>query len=97
MLEVKFEEALKKLENIVEDLEKGDLPLDDSLYKYKEGVELSSICAKKLELAKKKVEMLVKSEDDKFTLKPFEESGLDSVAIKKGKTKRPKKQETDLF
>ena len=95
MTEMKFEDALKKLEDIIEELERGDLSLDDSLSKYEEGIKLSVICTKKLEHAKKKVESLIKTQDGKFTLKAFDESGLDSVAIKKGKTKRSKKDDED--
>ena len=73
MAEMKFEEALKKLEKIVEDLEGGNLPLDDSLDKYEEGIRLSKMCAKKLEVAKKKVEILLKSENGSVELKPFDE------------------------
>ena len=73
MAEMKFEEALKKLEKIVEDLEDGNLTLDDSLEKYEEGIRLSKMCAKKLEAAKKKVEILLKSEDGSVELKPFDE------------------------
>lgn len=91
MAEIKFEEALNKLENIVAELEKGDLLLDDSLARYEEGVRISVLCAKTLEAAKKRIEALVKTDDGKFALKPFNESGLEDVAIKKGKTKRAKK------
>ena len=73
MAEIKFEDALKKLEKIVEELEKGDLPLEDSLAKYEEGIKLSRICQKKLETAKKKVELLIKSKEGKFKLEPFTE------------------------
>ncbi len=73
MAEIKFEDALKKLEKIVEELEKGDLPLEDSLAKYEEGIKLSRICQKKLETAKKKVELLVKSKEGKFKLEAFTE------------------------
>ena len=66
MQEIKFEEALKKLENIVEELEGGDLSLDSSLSKYEEGVKLSVICTKRLEAAKKKVETLVKEGEEAF-------------------------------
>lgn len=98
MAEIKFEEALKRLEEIVGELEKGDLSLDDSLAKYEEGIKLSVLCTKKLEVAKKKIETLVKTSEGKFSLKPFDESGLEEVAIKKGKTKRSKKdQEESLF
>lgn len=97
MTELKFEDALKKLEDIVEKLESGNLALDDSMAKYEEGIRLAGICAKKLEAAKKKVEILVKTADGKFRLEPFDESGLDDVAIKKGKTKRPKNDAQGLF
>ena len=73
MAEIKFEDALKKLEKIVEELEKGDLSLEDSLARYEEGIKLSRICQKKLETAKKKVELLVKSKEGKFKLEPFTE------------------------
>lgn len=73
MAEMKFEEALKKLEKIVGDLESGNLPLDESLEKYEEGIRLSRMCAKKLEVARKKVEILLKSEDGSVELKPFDE------------------------
>ena len=74
MAEIKFEDALKKLEKIVGELEDGGLPLDDALGRYEEGIKLSKLCAKKLELAKKKVEILMKSEDGSVELKPFDES-----------------------
>jgi exodeoxyribonuclease VII small subunit len=74
MAEIKFEDALKKLENIVTELEDGSLSLDDALGKYEEGIKLSKLCAKRLELAKKKVEILMKSEDGSVELKPFDES-----------------------
>ena len=74
MAEMKFEDALKKLEKIVGELEDGSLSLDDALGKYEEGIKLSKLCAKKLEAAKKKVEILLKSEDGTVELKPFDES-----------------------
>jgi len=80
MSEMKFEEALKKLEKIVGDLEDGNLSLDDALDKYEEGIKLSKLCAKKLEIAKKKVEILLKSEDGTFETKPFDEN----IAEEKG-------------
>lgn len=76
MTEIKFEEAIKKLEKIVEDLESGDLSLDDAIKKYEEGMKLSSLCSKKLEAIQKKVELLVKSTSGKFQTVPFEEKGV---------------------
>ena len=71
--EMKFEEALKRLERIVQDLEDGDLPLDEACGKYEEGIRLSRTCAKKLETAKKKIEILLKNEDGSVELKEFDE------------------------
>ena len=88
MKEIKFEEALKKLEKIVSDLETGDMSLDESLSKYEEGIKLSKICSRQLEAAKSKVELLMKS-GGKFELKPFGEVPGDA----KGKS-RPKRSKT---
>jgi len=74
MAEVKFEDALKKLEKIVADLESGDVSLDESLAKYESGVKLVRICQKKLEEAKKKVEILIKTKDGKIKKEDFKTS-----------------------
>ncbi|MDD5156153.1 MAG: exodeoxyribonuclease VII small subunit [Candidatus Omnitrophica bacterium] len=77
MAELKFEEALKKLEKIVEDLEKGDLSLDDALKKYQEGIELSRLCSQRLENAKKKIDVLVKNKKGEFELKSLDETKIE--------------------
>ncbi len=74
MAEIKFEEALKKLEKIVEDLEKGDLSLDEALKKYQEGIELSRACSQRLDSAKKKIDCLVKNKKGELELKPLDET-----------------------
>jgi len=87
--EMKFEDALKKLEKIVADLENGDIPLEDALEKYQEGMRLSGVCQKKLEAAKKKVEILLKAEDGSLELKPFDEKSVDEEeGTKSAKKKR---------
>lgn len=97
MAEIKFEEALKKLEKIVGDLEDGNLSLDDALEKYSEGIGLSKICAKKLEAARKKVEILLKSEDGSIELKEFDEKTAEgSEPSRETKKKRPKAEENLL-
>ena len=55
-----FEAALVKLEQIVQRLEKGELPLEESLVLYEEGVRLSRLCHAKLEEAEGKIELLMK-------------------------------------
>lgn len=59
--ELKFEKALERLEKIVEDLENGNMPLEDALKKYEEGVKLSRLCAQKLTQAETKIESLTKT------------------------------------
>jgi exodeoxyribonuclease VII small subunit len=70
-----FEESLKKLESIVEKLEKGDLPLEDSLKLFEEGVGLSAACKKELDEAEGKVQLLVKQRDGSLKAEPFEGQG----------------------
>ena len=55
-----FEAALQRLEGIVQRLEKGELPLEESLVLYEEGVRLARLCHGKLEEAEGKIEMLLK-------------------------------------
>ncbi len=55
-----FEAALKQLEEIVQRLEKGELPLEESLKLYEEGIRLSRICHSKLEEAEGTIEILLK-------------------------------------
>jgi len=70
--EMKFEKAMEKLEKIVEALEEGNLPLEDALKKYEEGVKLSRMCQKRLTQAEKKIEVLTKSVDGSLSKEPFE-------------------------
>ncbi|HXG93425.1 MAG TPA: exodeoxyribonuclease VII small subunit [Blastocatellia bacterium] len=72
--EKSFEASLKELEEIVEQLEAGDLPLDRSLELFEHGVKLSRECQKRLDEAERKVEILLKGNDGSYTAAPFEES-----------------------
>ncbi len=71
MAEIKFEDALKKLEKIVADLEKENLTLNTALKKFEEGIKLSRICSKRLKEAESKFEILVKDEAGKIKKEPF--------------------------
>lgn len=66
-----FEESLKRLETIVEQLEKGDQPLEASLKLFEEGVSLSGSCRKELDEAEGKVQTLIKRRDGSFETEPF--------------------------
>lgn len=68
----KFEEALQKLEKVVHQLEKGEIPLDKAIALFEEGVQLSDACRKQLEEAESKVEILLKK-NGKMQPAPFKE------------------------
>jgi len=72
MAEMKFEDAIEKLEKIVAELEEGGLPLEKSLQKFEEGIKLSRFCSKKLKEAEKKIELLTKTAEGELETKPFE-------------------------
>lgn len=59
MEEINFEEAIKKLEEITAELEKGDLSLDESVKKFEEGMKLSKECNKILEDSEKRINILI--------------------------------------
>ncbi len=67
-----FEEALKRLEHIVERMEQGDLPLDESLALFQEGIELSRVCTRQLNAADEHVRKLVRVENGRFVIEPLE-------------------------
>jgi exodeoxyribonuclease VII small subunit len=69
----KFEECLQRLEAIVREMEKGELPLEQSLKLFEEGMALSSSCRKELEEAEGKIEILLKH-DGKLQAETFGES-----------------------
>ena len=70
--EIKFEEALAKLEAVVSRLESGDLPLDESLRLFEEGVHLTKLCTHRLEEAERRIAILKKNERGEFFDVPFE-------------------------
>ena len=67
----KFETALRKLEDVVKRLESGDLSLDDSLKAFEEGVRQASFCARKLNEAERRVEMLIRQKDGSLATGEF--------------------------
>jgi exodeoxyribonuclease VII small subunit len=69
---MKFEDSLKRLEEIVETLDKGESPLEDSLKLFEEGMKIAASCSKKLEEMQKKIEKLKKTEDGVIEKEPFQ-------------------------
>jgi exodeoxyribonuclease VII small subunit len=74
----KFEEALQKLEAIVAKMEEGDLPLEEALKAFEEGVRLAKFCTGKLDEAERKVEKLIRDQTGKIQTTPFNEEEDDS-------------------
>jgi exodeoxyribonuclease VII small subunit len=66
-----FEESLKQLEGIVAQLERGDLPLEDSIKMFEEGMRLSAQCKLELDSAENKVQILLKQRDGSLKPEPF--------------------------
>lgn len=62
--ETNFEETIKELETIANELEKGDLNLDQSVSKFEQGMKLSKICSEILENAEKRITILLKKDDE---------------------------------
>lgn len=68
-----FEQALERLEKIVEELQTSDLPLEARLKRFEEGVALVRECKKSLDAATKRVEVLIKSSGGKMETRLFDE------------------------
>lgn len=77
----KFEECLQRLEQIVDQLEAGDVPLEQALKLFEEGIQLSNSCRKELEDAEGKVEILLR-QNGKLQAEPFE-SGAERAETKR--------------
>lgn len=66
-----FEDAIKKLQGIVEKLERGDLPLEEAMEGFTEGMQLAKFCHQKLEEAENKVQLLLKEQQKGCETAPF--------------------------
>ena len=76
MAREKFEDALQKLEDIVRKMEAGDMPLEESMKSFEEGIRLIRFCSAKLEETQRRVEMLLGKEDS-LQAKRFQEDESD--------------------
>ena len=66
-----FEQNMKKLEKIVDELHSESLSLEKAIEKFEEGVKIAHSCMKSLEAMKKRVELVTKSKDGKIKIKAF--------------------------
>lgn len=69
--EINFEETMQELEKIVQELEKGDLNLDDSINKFEEGMKLSKSASDYLEKSEKKITVLINAKDEEIKEEEF--------------------------
>jgi len=83
-----FEESLKRLEEITEKLESGELSLDDSLKYFEEGVKLSRFCEKKLTETEQKVKILESTDINDTTIDLDENDNTDEKLQTKNKKKK---------
>ena len=68
---VSFEDTMKNLQDIVQELEKGTLNLEDSVKKFEEGIELSKKCNEILDNAEKKINILIHKGEEEIEELPF--------------------------
>jgi exodeoxyribonuclease VII small subunit len=71
MAKDKFEEAVGRLEDIVKKMEAGDMTLEESLKAFEEGIKLARLCSRRLDEAERRVEVLLKQEEE-LVVKPFQ-------------------------
>ena len=71
MAKLTFEKAIKKLEQIVQELESGDQPLEKAMKRFEEGVQLSKYCSEKLDETEKKITILLQDQHGNVFEKPF--------------------------
>jgi exodeoxyribonuclease VII small subunit len=76
MAKEKFEDALEKLENIVRDMERGEMPLDSALKSFEEGIRLIRFCSAKLEETQRRVDQLLEKENS-LQIKKFQDEDTD--------------------
>ncbi|GMV99136.1 MAG: hypothetical protein AMXMBFR84_02750 [Candidatus Hydrogenedentota bacterium] len=91
MAEPKFEKDLDRLEQIVAELEAGELPLDDSLKRFEEGIKLAKRCEAALTQAEKKIEILLRNTEGELEAASFE----DEAAAKPDASAKPAKARLD--
>lgn len=72
MAKLSFEKAMEQLEKIVQEMESGDLTLENALKKFEEGIKLSRYCTQKLEDTEKKITLLMEQADGSIEESPFD-------------------------
>ena len=79
MAQKTFEQSMKQLERIVQELEDGDLPLEKAIKKFEEGIKLTKLCSEKLDDTEKKISVLLKNSEGQLAEKPFTAAAEDDT------------------
>lgn len=74
MAKKSFEQAIQQLEKIIQDLESGDLPLEKSMNKFEEGIQLTRFCSQKLDETEQKIQVLLKDHQGDIAYQPFKQN-----------------------
>jgi exodeoxyribonuclease VII small subunit len=90
-----FEQAMKRLEEIVEQMESGDLPLEDLIVRYEEGMKLVKVCQERLASAEQRIEIITRNSAGKPVVQEFEPAA--SVAAQPEPKGEPKNVDVSLF
>jgi exodeoxyribonuclease VII small subunit len=90
-----FEQAMKRLEEIVEQMESGDLPLEDLIVRYEEGMKLVKVCQERLASAEQRIEIITRNSAGKPVVQEFESAA--SVATQPEPKGEPKNVNVSLF
>jgi len=88
-VEANFEQAMKRLEEIVDQMESGDLPLEELIVRYEEGMKLVKVCQERLASAEQRIEIITRNSAGKPIVKEFEAAAA-AVPVQpeaKGETK----------
>ena len=72
MAKKNFEQSMKQLEKIVQELESGDLSLEKAIKKFEEGIQLSKFCSQKLDETEKRITILMQDSEGNVSEMPFE-------------------------
>lgn len=73
MEEIRFEQALEELRDIVQTLERGDKPLEEALALFERGIALVSLCTRRLDEVERRVELLLRDKAGELHARPLEE------------------------
>jgi len=90
-----FEQAMKRLEEIVEQMESGDLPLEDLIVRYEEGMKLVKVCQERLASAEQRIEIITRDSAGKPVVQEFAPAA--SVAAQPEPKGEPKNVDVSLF